>query len=76
MVLPLIFGSMAKIIFDMETVPQNINIINLTLGFISAFLSGIFACKWMINFVKKSKLKYFSYYCLLIGGATMFYGLF
>ena len=76
MVLPLIFGSMVKIIFDMETVPQNINIINLTLGFTAAFLSGIFACKWMITFVKRSKLKYFSYYCLFIGVATIFYGLF
>jgi len=46
------------------------------LGFGAAFLSGIIACKWMIALVKKSQLKYFSYYCILVGGITLFYGLF
>jgi undecaprenyl-diphosphatase len=39
----------------------------LGVGFICAFLTGIFACKWMISLVKKAQLKYFSYYCFLIG---------
>jgi undecaprenyl-diphosphatase len=36
-------------------------------GFVTAFLSGAFACKWMINIVKKGKLIYFAYYCIAAG---------
>jgi undecaprenyl-diphosphatase len=36
-------------------------------GFIGAFITGVFACKWMIALVKKSKLKYFSLYCIIVG---------
>lgn len=39
---------------------------SLIVGFIAAFVSGCFACKWMINAVKKAKLIYFAYYCVAI----------
>jgi len=39
-------------------------------------MTGLLACKWMIILVKKSKLKYFSFYCLLLGGTALIYGLF
>ena len=38
----------------------------LAAGFITAFISGIFACKLMINIVKKSKLTYFALYCFIV----------
>lgn len=37
----------------------------LVLGFVSAFLSGFFACKVMIALVKKAKLSWFALYCLV-----------
>lgn len=37
----------------------------LVLGFVSAFLSGLFACKVMITLVKKAKLGWFALYCLI-----------
>ena len=37
----------------------------LILGFVSAFLSGLFACKVMIALVKKAKLSWFALYCLI-----------
>jgi undecaprenyl-diphosphatase len=37
------------------------------LGFISAFISGYLACRWMIALVRRSKLIWFSLYCLIIG---------
>lgn len=37
----------------------------LVLGFVSAFLSGLFACKVMIALVKKAKLSWFALYCLI-----------
>lgn len=36
----------------------------LFLGFLSAFVSGLFACKVMIALVKKAKLSWFALYCL------------
>ena len=47
----------------------------LWLGFFASFASGIFACKWMIAIVRKSKLKNFSYYCIFIGIFSIYYGL-
>ncbi len=43
-------------------------------GFVSAFISGFIACKWMISLVRKSKLIWFSVYCVLIGLITILLG--
>jgi len=48
----------------------------LIIGFISAFISGFIACKWMINIVKRGKLIYFAIYCALIGLITIMSGIF
>lgn len=37
----------------------------LVLGFVSAFVSGLFACKVMIALVSKAKLSWFALYCLI-----------
>ena len=37
----------------------------LVLGFLSAFLSGLFACKVMIAIVKMARLRWFALYCLI-----------
>jgi undecaprenyl-diphosphatase len=39
----------------------------LTIGFVAAFLSGLLACTWMVNLVRKGKLIWFAVYCLIIG---------
>lgn len=39
----------------------------LVLGFLSAFVSGLFACKVMIALVKKASLKWFALYCAIVG---------
>jgi len=67
MVVPLIFGKMAKDILSGDIQYENTTFIPLLIGFIFAFLTGIFACKWMIKLVKSSQLKYFAYYCFAIG---------
>ncbi len=36
-------------------------------GFLAAFITGLFACTWMIALVKRSQLKYFSFYCFGVG---------
>lgn len=44
-------------------------------AFLAAFISGIFACRWMISIVKKSKLSYFAYYCFAAGIVAIAAGL-
>ena len=38
----------------------------LVIGFLAAFISGLFACKVMIAIVKKAKLTWFALYCLVV----------
>ena len=75
MVLPLIFGSFLKILIFDEIIFNQEIIGSYVFGFFSAFISGIFACKWMIVLVKKSKMKYFSVYCLSLGLICIFFSL-
>lgn len=67
MVVPLILGKMAKDILDGKIDVQNDINSSLIIGFVAAFISGLFACTWMIALVKKAQLKYFSFYCFIVG---------
>ncbi len=67
MVVPLILGKMAKDLIDGEFANQSLDVLPLVLGFIAAMITGYFACRWMIELVKRSQLKYFSFYCLIVG---------
>ena len=67
MVIPLIFGKIFKDLLSGELTYDSTQLTTLSIGFISAFLSGLVACTWMIKLVKNSKLKYFALYCGLIG---------
>lgn len=39
----------------------------LAVGFLTAFLSGCAACKFMLNIVNKGRLVWFAIYCLVVG---------
>ncbi|WP_242203913.1 undecaprenyl-diphosphate phosphatase [Aestuariivivens insulae] len=67
MVVPLIFGKIAKDILSGDISAESQNFTALSIGFIAAFIAGLFACTWMITLVKKSKLSYFAIYCVIIG---------
>ena len=54
-----------------EAVFGGIETLPLCIGFLAAFLSGCFACKWMINIVKRGKLIYFGIYCAIVGIVTI-----
>ena len=43
----------------------------LILGFVTAFLSGLFACKLMINLVRRARLWGFAIYCAIAGIACV-----
>ena len=76
MVIPLIFGAIAKKIMDSGGAIEFGNGTALLAGFIAAFVAGIIACKWMIALVKKAKLTYFAVYCLIVGSLAIIYSLF
>jgi undecaprenyl-diphosphatase len=71
MVVPLIFGKMAKDILSADIQYESANSFPLIIGFFAAFFTGIIACKWMIKLVKSSKLKYFAYYCFAVGAIVI-----
>jgi len=75
MVVPLIFGKIAKDILGGDINFQSSEIIPMSAGFIAAFVSGLAACTWMIALVKKSKLSYFSIYCAVVGVIAIVYAL-
>lgn len=73
MVLPLILGKMAKDILDGAFNEVSGSIMIYVIGFIAAFITGILACTWMIKLVKNSKLKYFAFYCAIVGLVAIVY---
>jgi undecaprenyl-diphosphatase len=75
MVVPLIFGKIAKDILGGELTYESTNFTILSVGFIAAFISGLFACTWMIKLVKSSKLTYFAIYCIVVGFIAITYAL-
>ena len=76
MVIPLIFGKIAKDILSGDINTQSIDFTIMGLGFTAAFISGLIACTWMISLVKKSKLSYFAVYCLVVGVIAIGVGLY
>lgn len=46
----------------------------MVIGFLAAFVSGCFACKWMISIVKRCKLIYFGIYCAIAGILVLILG--
>tara|TARA_B100000902_G_scaffold400057_1_gene475323 strand:- start:15065 stop:15859 length:795 start_codon:yes stop_codon:yes gene_type:complete len=73
MVVPLILGKIIKDLYSGEINFTNTESLPLLIGFISSFIVGVIACKLMIKIVKKSKLKYFAYYCIIIGLSIIIY---
>jgi undecaprenyl-diphosphatase len=75
MVVPLIFGKIAKDLMSGEINFSSSEILPLSAGFIAAFVAGLLACTWMISLVKKSKLSYFAIYCAVVGVIAISYSL-
>ena len=67
MVLIPIIGANAKDVLDGGMANSSVAALPLVIGFLAAFISGVLACKWMINIVVRGKLIYFAYYCFTVG---------
>jgi undecaprenyl-diphosphatase len=67
MVVPLILGKIAYELLLGEGLESSVSTMALIVGFGTAFVFGVIACKWMIRLVLLSKLKYFGFYCIAAG---------
>jgi undecaprenyl-diphosphatase len=75
MVLIPIIGANLKDIAGGEMVNEgSIGIVPLVVGFLAAFISGLFACRVMIGIVRRGNLVWFAVYCLIIGLIAIFAG--
>lgn len=75
MVVPLIFGKIGKDVLSGDLSFHASETTPIIAGFLAAFIAGLFACKWMIALVKKSKLSYFALYCAIVGFIAIGYAL-
>ncbi|MCR5574416.1 MAG: undecaprenyl-diphosphate phosphatase [Bacteroidaceae bacterium] len=75
MVIPPILGEALldgmKIVKGATEAGSEVSLMALIVGFLSAFVFGCLACKWMIDIVKKGKLIYFAVYCAIVGAITL-----
>lgn len=67
MVLAPILGETLLEVMDGGLAVTGISIGALVAGFVSAFVVGCLACKYMINIVKRGKLIWFAIYCAVVG---------
>lgn len=74
MVLIPIIGANVIAILSMDFTFKVVSPLILVVGFLTAFVSGFLACKWMIRIVRKGKLTYFAIYCFIAGVITIYLG--
>ena len=67
------FLDLLKIVKGVETV--TIGWLPAVVGFIAAFVTGCFACRFMIEIVRRQRLVWFALYCLIIGSGAIAYSL-
>lgn len=67
MVLVPILGETFLSLIGGDMSASSVGALPLAVGFIAAFVSGLFACKVMIALVKKARLSWFALYCAIVG---------
>ena len=67
MVLVPILGEAFLDIVGGDMAASSIGLLPLAVGFLAAFISGLFACKVMIALVRKARLSWFALYCAIVG---------
>lgn len=67
MVIPLILGKVGKDVLFGDIELNSAVLLPGMIGMLAAFVTGWFACVWMIQLVQDSRLRYFAYYCFVVG---------
>ena len=71
--LPILGANFVELLSETDPNTVSISPVVLIAGSLTAFISGYAACRWMISIVRKSKMIWFSAYCLLIGLITILF---
>lgn len=71
MVLAPVLGKMVLDMASGELSAQTIGTAPLVAGFLAAFATGVFACKFMIGLVGRGRLGWFAIYCALVGAGAI-----
>jgi undecaprenyl-diphosphatase len=74
MVIPPILGATLLQVIEIirtPTITGQTSVGALAVGFVSALVFGVLACRWMISIVKKGKLIYFALYCFIIASVVL-----
>lgn len=50
---------------------SNLDLLPAIVGFVAAFATGCFACRFMIEIVRRQRLVWFALYCAIVGSATI-----
>jgi undecaprenyl-diphosphatase len=50
---------------------SELGLVPAIVGFVAAFATGCFACRFMIEIVRRQRLVWFALYCALVGTATI-----
>ena len=67
--LPAIFGALLLSLKDLT----DFNFTYVIVGLLTSFIFGVIALKFLMSFLKKGKLYYFSFYCIIVGLAVYIY---
>lgn len=71
MVLAPVAGEMLLELLKGEAAFASVGVWPMTAGFVSAFVTGCLACRFMIDLVKRGKLIWFAIYCAAAGAAAI-----
>ena len=74
MVLVPVIGANLLEFVGSEASPGSTGISEILIGFVASFFAGFLACKVMIALVKRSKMLWFSVYCLILGLLSIILG--
>jgi undecaprenyl-diphosphatase len=52
-------------------ITSSLGVVPAVVGFIAAFVTGCFACRFMIEIVRRQRLIWFALYCVIIGSIAI-----
>ncbi len=69
-IVPVLGGTFVEML-SLDKATGNVTLVPLAIAFVTAFVTGYFACKWMVNIVRRGKLYWFAIYCSLLGASLI-----
>lgn len=69
--LPILGANFIDIVSGDFSSEAGVGIMPLAVGFVSAFVVGLFACKLMISLIKQKRLIWFAIYCAVVGSIAI-----